>query len=180
MRHTNNTQPTPPSTQTKPQGVCNTTVYIEGMENELEHFPQLIDDNGFDTYPKFASWYAPGRITNMGSAIPKTKGVPRFTVLKDFVSCEEPDPNLVRAFSSYLVASLVCTDTYTHTQTLDTLYAHTHTYTCTQSTHFKNQQVHRKFRCTESTRKPNAAVKICVYSDLKEWSDADGYVRVSY
>ena len=56
MRHTNNTQPTPPSTQTKPQGVCNTTVYIEGMENELEHFPQLIDDNGFDTYPKFVTW----------------------------------------------------------------------------------------------------------------------------
>lgn len=37
--------------------------------------------------------------------------------------------------------------------------------------------MHRKFRCTESTRKPNAAVKICVYSDLKEWSDADGCVR---
>lgn len=112
------------------QGVCNATVYIEGMENELEHFPQLIDDNGFDTYPKFVTWYAPGRITNMGSAIPKTKGVPRFTVLKDFVACDEPDPNMV----------------------------------------------HRKFRCTESTRKPNAAVKICVYSDLKEWQDADGCV----
>lgn len=41
--------------------------------------------------------YAPGRITNMGSAIPKTKGVPRFTVLKDFVACDEPDPNMVRA-----------------------------------------------------------------------------------
>jgi hypothetical protein len=39
--------------------VCNVTVYIEGMENELEHFPQLIDDNGFDTYPKFASWCVP-------------------------------------------------------------------------------------------------------------------------
>lgn len=38
------------------QGVCNVTVYIEGMEDELEHFPQLIDDNGFDTYPKFVSW----------------------------------------------------------------------------------------------------------------------------
>jgi len=49
------------------------TVYIEGMENELEHFPQLIDDNGFDTYPKFVTWYAPGRVTNMGSAIPKAK-----------------------------------------------------------------------------------------------------------
>lgn len=72
--------------------------------------------------------YAPGRITNMGSAIPKTKGVPRFTVLNDFVACEEPDPNMV----------------------------------------------HRKFRCTESTRKPNAAVKVCIYSDLREWSDADG------
>lgn len=96
------------------QGVCNVTVYIEGMENELEHFPQLIDDNGFDTYPKFASWYAPGRITNMGSAIPKTKGVPRFTVLNDFVACDEPDPNLVctRLFA-FLVAPLVCTHPHT-------------------------------------------------------------------
>ncbi len=114
-------------------GLCNMTVYIEGMENELEHFPQLIDDNGFDTYPKFVSWYAPGRVTNMGSAIPKAKGVPRFTVLKNFVACDEPDSNIVR----------------------------------------------RKFRCTESTRKPNAAVKICVYSDLKEWSDDDGARIVS-
>ncbi len=39
--------------------MCNVTVYIEGMENELEHFPQLIDDNGFDTYPKFVSWCVP-------------------------------------------------------------------------------------------------------------------------
>lgn len=44
------------------------------------------------------------------------------------------------------------------------------------SNHANTNQVHRKFRCTESTRKPNAAVKICVYSDLKEWSDADGCV----
>jgi hypothetical protein len=49
------------------------TVYIEDMENEVEHFPQLIDDNGFDTYPTFVNYYAPGRVTNFGSAIPKTK-----------------------------------------------------------------------------------------------------------
>lgn len=48
-------------------------------------------------HPSINFRYAPGRITNLGSAIPKTKGVPRFTVLNDFVACEEPDPNLVRA-----------------------------------------------------------------------------------
>jgi hypothetical protein len=39
--------------------------------------------------------------------------------------------------------------------------------------------IHRRFRCTESTRRPNAAVKICVYSDWKEWTDEDGARMVS-
>jgi len=34
--------------------------------------------------------------------------------------------------------------------------------------------VHRRFRCTESTHKPNGAVKICVYTDLKEWREENG------
>lgn len=35
-------------------------VDIEGLDNEIgDHFPQLIDDNGFDTFPKFVSYQAP-------------------------------------------------------------------------------------------------------------------------
>jgi hypothetical protein len=39
-------------------------VEIDNLDNEIgDHFPQLIDDNGFDTFPTFQAYQAPVRST---------------------------------------------------------------------------------------------------------------------
>lgn len=34
--------------------------------------------------------------------------------------------------------------------------------------------IKRKFKCSESNKGAGATIKICVYSDLKEWNEKDG------
>jgi hypothetical protein len=43
---------------------------------------------GFDTFPTFKSYYAPGRTTFVGAAVPKTKGNPGWNLNTDFVVCQ--------------------------------------------------------------------------------------------
>jgi len=76
-------------------GLCGVRVLIAGMEHELgDHYPQVIDDNGFDTFPNFTEWQAPGRITNLGASIPLAQGAPTFDVPPTFYPCTEPDFNI--------------------------------------------------------------------------------------
>lgn len=109
-------------------GVCNITVQIENLDKEVgDHYPQLINDEGFDTFPNFTQYYAPGRLTNFGASIPKDAGVPHVYIPPTFAPCPED-----------------------------------------------NTERKRKFKCSESTRSADTKVKICVYTDLKEWKELDG------
>ena len=72
-------------------GVCNVTLEIENLEEELgDHYPEWVDSEGEDVFPSFPGYVAPGQITNVGATVPKNKGLPEVGIVPDFKACEAP------------------------------------------------------------------------------------------
>lgn len=79
-------------------GVCNVTVEIENIDQELgDHYPSWVDDDGNDIFPSYPGYYAPQQIVNIGAAVPKRSGYPEIGIAPTFTACDPPKPKAAAA-----------------------------------------------------------------------------------
>ncbi len=78
-------------------GVCNVTIEIENVDQELgDHYPtNWLDEDGTDIFPTYPGYYAPEQIVNMGAAVPVASGFPEVGISADFTACSPPPPKAV-------------------------------------------------------------------------------------
>ena len=78
-------------------GVCNVTIEIENIDQELgDHYPtNWLDEAGNDMFPSYPGYYAPEQIANLGAAVPVASGFPEVGIDAKFSACSPPPPKAV-------------------------------------------------------------------------------------
>jgi len=78
-------------------GVCNVTIEIENIDQELgDHYPtNWLDEEGNDMFPSYPGYYAPEQIVNLGAAVPVASGFPEVGIDAKFSACSPPPPKAV-------------------------------------------------------------------------------------